>query len=158
MSAIDHASVQVPPALAVKGQSRRRLTPPVRVALAFVAAQVPLALAAIALEWRDSGAASTDPGPIVGDVLAKGSAISGPLGAQLIILTLVVLATRTHRTVRLAGTAGLGIFGVLIVINGARSALADHIYAPQAVGVVAGIGFVLAGLTFITLAIRELRR
>ncbi len=157
MSALDHASVAVPPALAVKRQSRR-LTPPVRAALAFVAAQVPLAVAAIALEWRDSGTGSTDPGPIVSDVVQYGSAISGPLGAQLIILTLVVLATRSHRAVRLAGTAGLGVFGVLIVINGARSALADHIYAPQAVGVAAGIGFVLAGLTFTALAIKELRR
>jgi hypothetical protein len=152
MSALDHAAVEVPiPAPARR--VRRPRTTPARAAIAFAAAQVPLALIAIALEWSDDRS-----GSIVSDVVLYGSPISGPLQPQLIFLTLALLATRAGRRTSLLGTAGIAVMGVLVTINGLMAALGDAEHAPQAAATVGGIGFTAAGLTITAIAAYDLSR
>lgn len=141
----------------MKKAANRPDWPPVsRLALAFVSLWVPLLVLALATGWHDSGGAA----PAAGDSLlveyvVNGSAISGPLSAQLILLALAVAARRTGR-VGVVATAALGLMGALIAFQGGASALADHQHAPQAVGSIAGLGFFAFGIALLATAARGL--
>lgn len=161
MSAIDQAAVELPgPAPASQRWRRRRLGPvtPARAAIAFAAAQVPLALIAIAAEWRATYGAPAHAGPIVSDVLFYGSQVSGPLMPQAIFLVLAFLATRSSRRLSVLGTAGIGVMGVLVTYNGAMAGLTQPEHAPQAAAVAAGIGFTAAGIALVAVSVRSLMR
>jgi hypothetical protein len=158
MSALDHAAVEVPgPALAARRHRSPRLTP-ARAAVAFAVAQLPLAVVAIALEWRGSWAVPEEPGPIVADVLQSGSAISGPLLPQVIFALLALVATRARGRWNVVATAGIGVMGLLVTFNGAMSGLTEAEHAPQAAAAAAAVGFVAAGLTLVGLSARDLTR
>jgi hypothetical protein len=156
MSALDHAAVEVP---GVAVAPRRRHLPgvtPARAAIAFAVAQIPLALIAIAAEWRGTYEAPEHAGPIVKDVLVFGSQISGPLMPQLIFVALAFLATRSSRRISTLGTAGIGVMGVLVTYNGAMAGLTEPEHAPQAAAIAAGIGFTAAGVALVVLSVRSL--
>jgi hypothetical protein len=156
MSALDHAAVEIPsPAIA----KRRRHLPavtPASAAIAFALAQIPLALIAIAAEWRGTYEAPEHAGPIVKDVVIYGSQISGPLMPQLIFAFLAFLATRSSRRVSTIGTALIGVMGVLVTYNGAMAGLTEPEHAPQAAAVAAGIGFTAAGIALVAVSVRAL--
>ncbi len=152
MSALDHAAVEVPASVHSRPRRLPKVTP-ARAAIAFALVQIPLASAAIALGWRDAGT-----GSLAEDVVLRGSPISGPLMPQLIFATLAFLATRAHPRVSLFGTAGIGVMGVLVTINGLMGGVSDAEHAPEAAAIAGGIGFTAAGLTFVALAVRELMR
>lgn len=117
-----------------------------RLAFAFVSLWIPLLLLALATGWSDNG---TDEGAsrLTAYVL-EGSAVSGPLSAQLILLALAFGARRSGR-VGLVATALLGLMGAAIAFQGAASGLADHEQTPQVVGSIAGFGFFAFGTALI---------
>lgn len=148
MSAIDHASVRVAPA--PQPATRRRLPTVARAALTFVAMQVPLILIALAFEWRENG----QDGSLLADYLKEGSSISGPLSAQLILLALVFGVSRGGRIGRVAA-GGIGVMGVLIVINGSMAGFSDTEYTPRAALVAAAVLFTSFGATLAFLGARH---
>jgi hypothetical protein len=161
MSAIEEAAVRVEsgtvrrePARA--GRPERRVPAPARVAIAFALVQLPLMLIAAALDWRTEWGAPEQAGAALADSIKYGSAISGPLAPQVVLLVLAAVATRRDRF-GLVATAGIGLMGVLIAFNGTMSALSDPVDAPAAALVTAGAVFAAAGLSMLVLSLRELR-
>src|SRR4051812_8476601 len=156
MSVLDHAAVEVAgPAIA---QRRRHLpaVTPAGAAIAFALAQIPLALIAIAAEWRGTYEAPEHAGPIVKDVLVYGSQISGAPMPQLIFAFPALLATPSSRRVSPIGTALMGVMGVLVTYNGAMAGLTAPEHAPQAAAIAAGIGFTAAGVALVFVSARAL--
>jgi hypothetical protein len=153
MSAIDHASVRVKDAPV----RRRRFPAEALAALAFVVLWLPLTAIALAFEWRGSWATPDDAGPLLRDFLQYGSAISGPLPPQLVLVALALGAQRRGRLGCIASGA-IGVVGALIAFNGAMSAFSEAHYAPQAVQTVAGLGLGAIGASMTVLAVRRLIR
>jgi WD40 repeat protein len=148
MSAIDHATARV--AAPPEPAARRRLPTVARAALAFVTMQVPLILIALAFEWRENG----QDGALLDDYLKEGSSVSGPLSAQLILLTLAFGVSRGGRIGRVAA-GGIGVMGVLIVINGVMAGFSDTDHTPRAACVAAAVLFVSFGATLVLLGARH---
>jgi hypothetical protein len=160
MSAIDHAAVRVKGAAAEAPEAPgapRRLPAEAITALAFVVLWLPLTAIALAFEWRGSWATPDDAGPLLRDFLQYGSAISGPLPPQLVLVALALGAQRRGR-LGLIASGGIGVMGALIAFNGAMSAFSDAHYAPQAVQSVAGLGLAAVGASMTVLAVRRLIR
>lgn len=121
-----------------------------RLAFAFVACWIPLLLLALATGWSDSGTAN-DGGSRLAEYALDGSAVSGPLSAQLILLVLAFGARRRGR-LGLVFTGLFGLMGAAIAFNGAASGLADHEATPQVVAAIAGLGFFAFGTALIAAA------
>jgi hypothetical protein len=124
--------------------SALRKMPAVSLAAAgFALLQVPLALIAIAFGWRTTWGTPDEPGPIVGDLIAYGSAISGPLAPQVVLLALALVACR--RRLRHVAAVGIGLIGALVVFNGGAEALSDPVWTPRPVLIASGALFVTLG-------------
>lgn len=89
------------------------------------------------------------------DFIRYGSAVSGPLLPQLILVALAFLARRESR-LGLVGTGALGVMGLLIGFNGCASAFSNSESAPQAVATVAGLVLAALGILISVLAARRL--
>jgi hypothetical protein len=168
MSAIDHAAVRVKRSDAEDAPGRRALPEEAPVsrpslpgealaALAFVVLWLPLTAIALAFEWRGSWATPDDAGPLLRDFLQYGSAISGPLPPQLVLVALALGAQRRGRLGCIA-SGGIGVVGLLIAFNGVMSATSDAHYAPQAAQTLAGLGLGAIGAAMTVLAVRRLVR
>jgi hypothetical protein len=160
MSAIDDAVARIPaPAPPATTTTRQRPWPAAsRVALAFVAMQIPLTAIALAFEWRGTWGTPEEHGALLADFLRYGSAVSGPLMPQLILIVLALGARRPGRLGVLAG-AGIGVMGLLVTFNGLMDGFADATWAPRAAHVAAAVLFASAGaLLTVTGARRALSR
>ena len=171
MSAIDHAVAQVPVEAAAEevpvgaaaripvdpAATRRRWPAASRAALAFAAAQVPLTLIALSLEWRGTWGVPEEHGPLLADFLRYGSGISGPLAPQLILIALAFGARQDGRLGRLAG-GGIAVMGALIAFNGTMSGFADATWTPRAALVAAAVLFASAGVALIVTGVRRVAR
>jgi hypothetical protein len=146
MPTLDHTSVRFdPPAPAERWPTVSR------VALAFVVAWVPLTLLALLTGWRGSWGVPEETGPMLSDFVRYGSAVSGPLLPQLVLLAAAPLAARAGR-IGAAATAVLGILGLVIAFNGVASALTHAEHAPQAATAVAGGIFAVFGVVLVASA------
>jgi len=132
----------------------RSLPAAARAAVGFALLWIPLTLLALATEWRVSWAAPAEPNGMVRDAVASGTAVSGPLPPQLILLALAFGASRGGRLGR-AAVALIGVMGALIAFNGVMNAVTESEHAPQAAAVAAGALFAAWGLA---MAVRDLRR
>jgi hypothetical protein len=154
MSAIDHAAAH----LRVEPRAERRPWPAAsRAALAFAAAQIPLTLIALVLEWRGTWGVPDEHGPLLEDFLRYGSGISGPLAPQLILLVLAFGARRDGRLGRVAG-GGIGVMGLLIAFNGLMAGFSDATWTPRAALVAAAVFFGSAGVALIVTGVRRVVR
>lgn len=132
---------------------RRRQNTVSLAAVGFALLQIPLTLIAIAFEWRNALQGSDKEGSLLADFAANGSAISGPLLPQVIFLALALLARRQDRW-GIAATAGVGVMGILVTVNGAAVAFSEPIYAPREALVAAAVLFTGLGLALIALSAR----
>jgi hypothetical protein len=136
--------------------TRRRTWPaPVRVVLVFVSLWVPLVLLALATGWRDGGMPAEEPDSLLIEVVLYGSAVSGPLTAQLILVVLAAGACRRGR-LGVVATAGLALMGAAITYQGTLATIGEHAHAPAAVGTIAGLGFVTVGVSLLVTSVRQL--
>jgi hypothetical protein len=155
MPAIDHAAVRMSsPPPAARG-ALRGWPAPALAALGFAALWLPLTIIAVIGEWRVTWGAPADEGSLLADFIRYGSAISGPLPPQLILVALAFLARRDSR-LGLVGTGALGVMGLLIGFNGCASAFSESESAPHAVATVTGLVLAGLGILISVLAARRL--
>jgi hypothetical protein len=112
-------------------------------------------LVAIAFEWRTTWGTSDEAGPVLLDFLAYGSAVSGPLAPQLVLVVLAALARRGGAR-RIVGNIGIGIVGLLVTFNGLIEALSDSVWTPRPVHLISGLLFVCLGSALTASALHEL--
>jgi hypothetical protein len=151
VSALDHAAVRIE----APAPPRRRLNRAAIAAVGFALLQLPLTAIALAFEWRSSHQGDGT-GPMLEDFAINGSAISGPLLPQIILLTLAALTLRRGLLGRIA-TAGIGVMGVLVTINGILEGLSDPVRAPQWVLYATAAVFAGLGIGLIAASIHSLR-
>jgi hypothetical protein len=151
VSALDHAAVRIE----APAPPRRRPNRAALAAVGFALLQLPLTAIALAFEWR-SGHQGDGTDPILQDFALNGSAISGPLMPQIILVVLAAL-TLCRGIVRRIATAGIGVMGVLVIINGIAEGLSDPVSAPQWVLYATGAVFAGLGLGLIAASVHSLR-
>lgn len=127
-----------------------RITP-TRALTTFAVAQVPLMLIAAALGWRRY---ALDPEALLANLAFHGSALSGPLSAQLPFLAVAWAASRPGRLGAVA-TWTVAVAGLLITANGLGSlASVDPVDTPAAALTAGSLGFGAAGLAITLVALR----
>jgi len=142
--------------MAVHHDDTRRPWPlPVRLVVGFVSLWVPLVSLALLTGWRDGGMPEAEPDSLLLEYVVSGSAVSGPLTAQLILSVLAFGVTRGGRLEKVA-TSALVLMGAAITTQGFLAAVGDHAHAPVLVGQIAGIGFLAFGLSLLVSSVRHL--
>lgn len=128
-----------------------------RAALAMFPLTVVADVVAVLTDWRGRFDVPPDQGSVASGYALAGSAVSAPVLIVILMIAAALLAMRVDRW-RIVGLVLIAVTGVFVTIGGLGELVADPSeHTPQAVLVVSGSLYTLLGLSYVVLAVRDLR-